>query len=128
MRSVTKSIPIKKLMLVVEMSLTEGKHVHPARFMTRCRRPASSTDGAPPTLAAASSTTRGPVIGRRPQRHSAPHGHLHPRCCHGRCVHTGSVFCICSLDRPTSRRIARRVRAEGSSEDDGESDWLVEEC
>ena len=32
LRTVTKSIPIKKLMLVVEMSLTEGKHVHPARF------------------------------------------------------------------------------------------------
>ena len=32
LRSVSKGIPIKKLMLVVEMALADGKNIHPGRF------------------------------------------------------------------------------------------------
>ena len=34
LRTVTKGIPIKKLMLVIEMSLEKGAVLHPARFAT----------------------------------------------------------------------------------------------
>ena len=32
LRTVTKGMPIKKLMLVIEMAATEGKALHPTRF------------------------------------------------------------------------------------------------
>ena len=32
LRTVSKGIPIKKLLLVVEMAMVEGKSLHPGRF------------------------------------------------------------------------------------------------